>query len=63
MTVQDARDWVVMGIVTAIIAAATRFLFTHAVPMNFCTWAGVVTTVCGIYHFLIVSDDKRPDAH
>jgi hypothetical protein len=59
---QDCRDWVILGLVTGGWAAATLFLFTHPAPMNFATWSGVVATICGVYHFLTVSDDKRADA-
>lgn len=59
---QDIRDWVVMALVTLICLAATIFLFAYPAPMNFATWSGVVATICGVYHFLTVSDDKRSDA-
>lgn len=58
----DARDWVVMAIVTAEWAAATAFLFKHPDAQNFVTWSAVCTTMVALYHFLCIIDDKRADA-
>ena len=62
MNKQDYRDYFVLGIVTAGWAAATVFLFRHPSSVNFATWAGLVATLGGMYHWLCVSDDKRVDA-
>lgn len=58
---QDARDWFVMGAVTAAWMASTVYLFIHPSEPAFATWAGLAATMTAAYHFLIVSDDKRPD--
>lgn len=62
MADQDYRDYFVLGVVTAGWLAATVFLFRYPSTVNFATWAGLVATVGGIYHYLCVNDDKRTDA-
>ncbi len=62
MNKQDYRDYFVLAVVTAGWLAATVFLFRYPSSVNFATWAGLVATVGGIYHYLCVSDDKRMDA-
>ena len=62
MNKQDYRDYFVLAVVTAGWLAATVFLFHYPSSVNFATWAGLVATVGGIYHYLCVSDDKRMDA-
>ena len=59
---RDIRDHIVMVIVTVVLAFGTVFLVKHPTDGNFLTWAGLVATVTGLYHFLCVFDDKRPDA-
>ena len=59
---RDARDWVVMGLVTGGWVAGTVFLYLFPSSVNFATWSGLTATICGVYHFLSVSDDKRVDA-
>jgi hypothetical protein len=59
---KDARDWVIMALVTLGWIAATVFLFTHPATVNFATWSGLTATICGVYHYLCVDDDKRVDA-
>ena len=58
----DARDWFVMGLVAVAWTAATVFLFLHHSDMNFVTWAGVCTTMTGVYHWITVRDQKVSDA-
>lgn len=58
----DCRDFFVMLSAAAVIVTATIFLFKHPDPGNFVTWAGVVTTVFGVYHWVITWDQKKPDA-
>jgi hypothetical protein len=62
MNKQDYRDYFVLGIVTAGWVAATVFLFWYPSSVNFATWAGLVATIGGVYHWLCVNDDKRVDA-
>lgn len=59
---QDYRDYVVLGLVTGIVAAATVFLFLFPSSQTFGIWSGVVSATYGAYHWLCVSDDKRTDA-
>jgi hypothetical protein len=59
---RDYRDTVVMLIVIAGWVAATVFLFWQPSAVNFATWAGLVATIGGIFHWLCISDDKRIDA-
>ena len=54
-------DFLVGVIVTAEWAAATVYLFLHPSEINFGTWCGFGATIGGIYHWLTVYDDKRPD--
>jgi hypothetical protein len=61
MNKQDYRDYFVLGIVTAGWLAATVFLFLYHSSVNFATWAGLVATIGGVFHWLCVSDDKRVD--
>jgi hypothetical protein len=60
---RDFRDDAVMGLVTAAWISATVFLFIHPSEVNFATWATFSATICGVYHWLCVFDDKRPDAN
>ena len=62
MNKQDYRDTFVLMMVSGGWVAATVFLFLYPTQMNFATWAALVATVGGIYHYLCVSDDKREDA-
>lgn len=59
---QDIRDWFVMFVVTGIVAASTVYLFKHADFSVFTAWIGFVTTIFGVYHWIVFLDDKRPDA-
>jgi hypothetical protein len=61
-TQQDARDWFILGAVTAIVTAATVYLFMFHSDATFGIWSGVVTTIVGLYHVMIYLDDKKPDA-
>lgn len=58
---RDARDWFVMGVVTAAWVASTAYLFIHPSEAAFATWAALAATMTAAYHFLIVNDDKHPD--
>lgn len=42
------------------LTAATTFVFLH--PSYFPHWCGFVATVGGIFHWMIIKDDKVPDA-
>jgi O-antigen/teichoic acid export membrane protein len=57
----DVTDWLVMSVVTDVVIAATIFLFKHPDPINFATWGTVVGTICSVYHWLTIRDDKTPD--
>lgn len=59
---RDFRDDAVMALVTAAWIAATVFIFLYHTEVNFATWATFSATICGVYHWLTISDDKRPDA-
>lgn len=50
-----------MGIVTAVLIAATIYLFIHAATPVFLAWCGFVPTVTGVYHWLTVRDSKEKD--
>ena len=59
---RDYRDTTVMILVCSEAIASTIFLYMHPAPVNFATWAGLVATTGGIFHWLTISDDKRVDA-
>lgn len=59
---RDARDWVVMALVSLGGLAATVFLFCYPSSVNFATWSGFEGTLFGVYHWLTISDDKRVDS-
>jgi len=59
---RDARDWVVMALVTLGWLSGTGFLFCYPSSVNYATWSGLTATICGVYHWLTISDDKRVDA-
>lgn len=57
------KDYLVMVIVTAAWVAGTTYIFVHPSDVNFATWAAMAATMGGLYHWLTVYDDKRPDDH
>jgi len=61
MKVNDCRDWFIMGACTFFWLCGTVYLFLHPAVPVFATWAGLVTTMGGIYHFITVHDDKVQD--
>lgn len=56
----DARDWYAMVHIGGVLVAATVFLFKH--PDVFNQWCVFVGTVGGIFHWLVIRDQKVPDA-
>lgn len=59
-----SSDWFVMILWAAVWVAGTVFLFLHHDhPAVFVTWCGLCTTMGGLYHWLMVRDQKVPDAH
>ncbi len=58
----DFRDWFVMAHVNAAGIAATVFLFKHYDPLNFATWATMLGTIIGCYHWFVLKDSKQADA-
>jgi len=56
----DAKDWYVMLHMGAILLAATAFVFLH--PEFFPTYCMFVGTVGAIFNWLVMHDDKVPDA-
>lgn len=59
---RDYRDHVVMTLVSCAWVAATVYLFMFHSDVNFATWCGFSATICGVYHWLTIRDDKQPDA-
>jgi hypothetical protein len=55
-------DYMIMGSITGILITASIYIFTHPSDVNFASWCGLIATVVGVYHWLRVIDDKRPDA-
>lgn len=58
----DFSDWFVMAGITAILISGTMFIYLHPSEVNFATWAGLMVTVTGVYHWLDIRDDKEKDA-
>jgi hypothetical protein len=58
----DFRDWFIMAHVNAAGIAATVFLFKHPDALNFATWAGMLATIVGFYHWAVIKDSKTADA-
>jgi hypothetical protein len=58
----EARDWFVIAYLSALMGAATRYLFIHPSDMNFATWGTILGTGLGGYHWMVFIDSKRPDA-
>jgi hypothetical protein len=55
----DFRDYFILGHVNAAGIAATVFLFLHPDAVNFATWAGLLATIIGCYHFIVFKDSKE----
>ena len=62
MSSMDFRDWFVAGSVTAMLVAATFYLWQFHSDANFGIWAGLCATLIGAYHMINVRDDKTRDA-
>lgn len=56
----DAKDWYVMLHMGFVLVASTVFVFKH--PEDFREWCVFVGTVGGVFHWLVIHDDKVPDA-
>lgn len=54
-------DWFVLGAVTAIMIAATVFLFMHPSAESFGVWGTAVATICTAYHWITIRDSKEKD--
>ena len=58
----DIRDWVVVALIAGIEVSATVFLFCYPTGINFGTWAGITGTLTSAYHYIVLRDQKIPDA-
>ena len=58
----DWRDLVILVRVDTILALGTFYLFKHADPIVFGSWATFAASVTGLYHWFVVKDSKMPDA-
>ncbi|HXS14414.1 MAG TPA: hypothetical protein VN734_17075 [Acidobacteriaceae bacterium] len=58
----DIRDWFVMILAGLLWGIATFFLFRHPTEANFATWATLSGTMLGAYHWMVIRDQKVPDA-
>ncbi len=58
----DIRDAFVIAFLTALMCAATFYLFRHPSDVNFATWGTILGTGLGGYHWMVFLDSKRPDA-
>lgn len=58
----DVRDWFIILHVNAAGIAGTAFMFVHPSPAAFATWAGLISTIIGCYHWFTLRDQKTEDA-
>lgn len=58
----DCKDVLTMVIFTAAFGAATRYLFVHPSDLNYATYATLVATMSGVYHWICTWDSKNKDA-
>ena len=58
----EARDWFVIILVASIWIASTVWIFMHASVEAFGLWCGLCGTIGGVYHWLMVHDQKVKDA-
>lgn len=58
----DVRDWFIIFHVNVAGIAGTAFLFAHPEAVNFATWAGLIGTIIGCYHWFTLRDQKTEDA-
>lgn len=56
----DAKDWYVMLHFGGMMTAATVFVFMH--PEHFPAYCMLAGTAGGVFHALLIHDDKVPDA-
>jgi len=58
----EIRDWLVIVVITAMVAVASLYLFRHPSDANYAMYLGSVTAIGSVYHWLVYLDCKRPDA-
>lgn len=56
-------DWFVMLLFAAAWVVATVWLFKYPSVPAFGIWAGMLATMGSVYHWLVVRDQKLPDAN
>lgn len=59
---KNAVDLFVLTLVSSAWVASTVYLFLHPSTVAFATWAGMLATMGGIFHWLTQRDDKTKDA-
>lgn len=57
-----ARDWFVIILIALVVVAGTVYLYRHPSDVNFGVWCSFITTIGSIYHWLVLHDQKVPDA-
>lgn len=57
----DVRDWFVMLIIGATLGAGWTWVFIHPELPAFITIVSANATAGGIFHWICVVDDKKPD--
>ena len=62
MTVQDVRDWFIMGCITAFSSALLAWVFVHPDTAGFAAVCGALPAMVGLYHWFTLRDSKTPDA-
>lgn len=57
----DLSDWLVLIMIACSFVASWVYVFMHPSDTNFGICVGGVATSGGLFQFLRISDDKRPD--
>jgi hypothetical protein len=58
----DFRDWFVVGLIISVALFGAIFVAKHPDPLNFATFATLIGTLTGFYHFMVIRDSKQADA-
>jgi hypothetical protein len=58
----QVRDWFVILLFASAWIAGTIYLFLHPAEGVFVAWAGMASSMGCAYHWMMVRDQKIPDA-
>jgi len=52
----------VVGLIISVALFGAIFVAKHPDPLNFATFATLIGTLTGFYHFMVIRDSKQADA-